>query len=146
MLLVDFEALDEWLEEDRPQVGHPPDVHKRIDVRESSRHVRVSIDGRLVAETRRARALFETGLPVRWYIPPADVLAPLEPSGHRTTCAYKGHATHFDVGGEDAVAWTYTEPLHDGEPVRGMIAFYNERVDLEIDGDLVERPHTQWTR
>jgi uncharacterized protein (DUF427 family) len=146
LVQVDFKALDEWLEEDHPQVGHPPDPYHRIDVRPTSRHVRISIGGRTVAETTRANALFETGLPVRWYIPPEDVSAELEPSDHRTTCAYKGHATHFDVAGEDAVAWTYEDPLHDGLPVKGLIAFYNERVDVELDGQLEERPVTQWSR
>jgi uncharacterized protein (DUF427 family) len=146
LLKVDFGALDEWLEEDQPQVGHPPDVYHRIDVRASSRHVRVSIGGRVVAESTRARALFETGLPVRWYIPPEDVRAELEPSDHRTVCAYKGHATHFDVAGEDAIAWTYANPLHDGQPVTDHVAFYNERVELEVDGELQERPRTQWSR
>jgi uncharacterized protein (DUF427 family) len=146
LLEVDFDALDEWFEEDQRQVGHPPDVYHRIDVRPTSRHIRVSIGGRLVAESTRAKALFETGLPVRWYMPREDIRAELEPSDHRTTCAYKGHATHFDVAGEDAVAWTYTDPLHDAEPVRDLVAFYNERVDVEVDGELEERPHTQWSR
>jgi len=143
---VAFHALDEWFEEDHRQVGHPPDPYKRIDVRPSSRHVRVSIGGRVVAETRRAKALFETGLPVRWYIPREDVLAELEPSDHRTVCAYKGQALHFDVAGEQAVAWSYPEPLHDGLPVAGLIAFYDERVDVEVDGQVQERPATQWSR
>ncbi len=143
---VSFHALDEWLEEDRPQVGHPPDPYKRIDVRPSSRHVRVSIGGRVVAETTRAKALFETGLPVRWYIPREDVLAELEPSDHRTVCAYKGFPRHFDVAGEDAVAWAYPDPLHDAVPVKDLIAFYDERVDVEVDGELQERPATQWAR
>jgi uncharacterized protein (DUF427 family) len=142
---VDFNALDEWFEEDEPQIGHPPDPHHRIDVRRSSRHVRVSIGGRTVAESTNARALFETGLPVRWYLPREDVSAELEPSNHRTICAYKGHATHFDVAGESAIAWTYEDPLHDGLPVRGLVAFYNERVDLEVDGEPQERPRTQWS-
>jgi uncharacterized protein (DUF427 family) len=142
---VDFNALDEWFEEDEPQIGHPPDPHHRIDVRRSSRHVRVSIGGRTVAESTNARALFETGLPVRWYLPREDVSAELEPSNHRTICAYKGHATHFDVAAESAIAWTYEDPLHDGLPVRGLVAFYNERVDLEVDGEPQERPRTQWS-
>jgi uncharacterized protein (DUF427 family) len=145
LLHVDFNALDEWLEEEEPQVGHPPDPHHRIDVRRTSRHVRVSIGGRKVAESRSAKALFETKLPVRWYLPREDISAELEPSDHRTTCAYKGHATHFDVAGEKAVAWTYEDPLHDGLPVKGLVAFYNERVDLEIDGEPQERPRTQWS-
>lgn len=146
LVQVDFGALDEWLEEEQPQVGHPPDPFKRIDVRPSSRHVRVSIRGRLVAESRRAKALFETGLPTRWYIPREDVLAELEPSAHRTVCAYKGFPVHFDVAGEGAVAWSYEEPLHDAEPVRDLIAFYDERVEVEVDGVAQERPSTQWSQ
>jgi uncharacterized protein (DUF427 family) len=145
LLHVAFDALDEWLEEDEPAIGHPRDPHHRIDVRRTSRHVRVSIGGRLVADSSRTKALFETDLPVRWYFPPEDVSAELEPSDHRTICAYKGHATHFDVAGERAVAWTYEDPLHDGLPVKDLISFYNERVDIEIDGETEERPRTQWS-
>ena len=143
---VDFDALDEWLEEDQRQVGHPPDPYHRIDVRPTSRHVRVSIGSRTVAESTRAKALFETGLPVRWYMPRGDVLAELEPSDHRTVCAYKGHPIHFTVAGEEAVAWSYPEPLHDGLPVKGLIAFYDERVDVDVDGERQGRPVTQWSR
>jgi uncharacterized protein (DUF427 family) len=145
LLHVAFDALDEWLEEDEPAIGHPRDPHHRIDVRRTSRHVRVSIGGRLVADSSRTKALFETDLPVRWYFPPEDVSAELEPSDHRTICAYKGHATHFDVAGERAVAWTYEDPLHDGLPVKDLISFYNERVDIEVDGETEERPRTQWS-
>jgi uncharacterized protein (DUF427 family) len=143
---VDFDALDEWLEEDDPQIGHPPDPYHRIDVRRTSRHVRIRIGGRVVAESTNARALFETKLPVRWYLPREDVSAELEPSDHRTVCAYKGTPRHFTVAGEDAVAWSYEEPLHDGLPVKDLVAFYNERVDVEIDGEPQERPETQWSR
>jgi uncharacterized protein (DUF427 family) len=142
---VEFGALDEWLEEDEPQIGHPPDPYHRIDVRRTTRQVRVSIGGRVVAESRNARALFETKLPVRWYLPREDVSADLEPSDHRTTCAYKGHATHFDVAGERAVAWSYEDPLHDGLPVKDLVSFYNERVDIQVDGEPQERPRTQWS-
>jgi uncharacterized protein (DUF427 family) len=142
---VDFDALDGWFEEDEPQIGHPPDPHHRIDVRSTSRRVRISIGGHEVADTTKAKALFETGLPVRWYLPRAEVKAPLESSDHRSVCAYKGHAVHFDVAGERAVAWSYEEPLHDGLPVRDLVAFYNERVDIEVDGEPQERPRTQWS-
>jgi uncharacterized protein (DUF427 family) len=143
---VDFDALDEWLEEEEPQIGHPRDPYHRIDVRRTSRHVRVSIGGRVVAESASALVLFETALPPRWYFAREDLREELEASDHRTVCAYKGEATHFDVAGEDAVAWTYEDPLHDALPVKGRVAFYNERVDVEIDGELEERPRTQWSR
>jgi uncharacterized protein (DUF427 family) len=146
LLEIDFDALDEWLEEDEPQPGHPRDPYHRIDVRDTSRHVTVRIDGEVVADTERAVVLFETGLPPRWYLPREDVRAELERSEHRTVCAYKGQATHFTVAGEDAVAWTYREPLREVEPIRNRISFYNERVDIEIDGELEERPETQWSR
>ena len=146
LIEIDFATPDEWLEEDEELVGHARDPFKRIDARRTSRHIRVSIGDEVVAETRRGVALFETGLPTRWYIPRDDVSAELTwNDGHRTTCAYKGHATHWDVGGESAVAWSYELPLNDAMPVRSMIAFYNERADIEIDGDREERPQTQWS-
>jgi uncharacterized protein (DUF427 family) len=146
LLEIDFGAVDEWLEEDEELLGHARDPYHRIDTRRTSRAVRVSIGGRPVAETTHAVALFESSLPTRWYIPREDVIAELDPSDHRTTCAYKGHATHFSVAGEDAVAWSYEDPLNDAVPVKDMVCFYNERVDIEIDGEREERPQTQWSR
>jgi uncharacterized protein (DUF427 family) len=70
----------------------------------------------------------------------------LRPSDTVTLCAYKGRASHFHAHGHEDVAWTYHEPLHDAERVRGRIAFYGERVDLELDGELQDRPVTQWSR
>jgi uncharacterized protein (DUF427 family) len=143
---VDFGALDRWLEEDEVQPGHPRDPYHRIDVRRTSRGVRVSVGGEPVAESNRALVLFETGLPPRWYLPREDVRAELRPSEHCTVCAYKGEATHFSVGEEEAVAWTYRDPLREVEPIRDRIAFYDERVDMEIDGEPQDRPVTQWSR
>jgi uncharacterized protein (DUF427 family) len=80
---VEFDALDEWFEEDEPQIGHPPDPHHRIDVRRTSRRIRITIGGRMVVDTTEARALFETGLPVRWYMPRSEVAVPLDPSDQR---------------------------------------------------------------
>ena len=143
---IAWDAPDEWLEEDEELLGHARDPFHRIDARRTSRHIRVSIAGEVVADTRRAVALFETGLPTRWYIPRDDVLAELSRNdGHRTTCAYKGHATHWDAAGEQAIAWSYDLPLNDAMPVRSMLAFYNERVDTEVDGEPEERPRTQWS-
>jgi uncharacterized protein (DUF427 family) len=147
--LVTFEwgAMDEWLEEEEQLVGHARDPYSRIDVRETSRQVRVSIAGETVAESRRAKVLFEAGLPPRWYFPREDVrMELLEDSDKQTTCAYKGFASYWSVGEEDDIAWTYQDPLHDALPVKGMVAFFNERVALEVDGEPQERPRTQWSR
>jgi uncharacterized protein (DUF427 family) len=146
LVQVDFGALDEWLEEDELQIGHPRDPYHRIDVRSTSRHVRVEIDGELVAESDRAVVLFETGLPPRWYLPQEDIRAALEPSDHRTVCAYKGEASHYSIGAGESVAWSYPDPLPEVAPIRDRIAFYDERVDLEVDGERRERPETQWSR
>jgi uncharacterized protein (DUF427 family) len=146
-----WNAVDEWFAEEAQLFGHPRDPYARIDVYPSSRHVRVSLGGEVVAESRRTMALFESNLPTRWYFPPEDVrLELLETSETKTRCAYKGQASYWHVraGGElhDDLAWTYREPQHDGEPVKELVAFFNERVDLEVDGELQERPHTQYSR
>jgi uncharacterized protein (DUF427 family) len=147
----EWDAMDEWLEEDELLVGHARDPYSRMDIRKTTRQVRVSLDGELLAETRRGKVLYEAGLPPRWYIPPEDVrMELLEQSDHRTTCAYKGHASYFHVRVgdrfEDDLVWTYREPLHEALPVKDMLAFFNERVDLEVDGEPQERPRTQWSR
>jgi uncharacterized protein (DUF427 family) len=147
--LIAFEwgAMDEWLEEEEPLHGHTRDPYSRIDVRETSRQVRVSVGGEVVAETSRAKVLFEAGLPPRWYIPREDVRTELlEETDSQTTCAYKGFASYWSVGEEDDLVWTYRDPLHDALPIKDMLAFFNERVDLEIDGEPQDRPHTQWSR
>jgi uncharacterized protein (DUF427 family) len=142
---------DEWFAEDEQLFGHPRDPYSRIDVYRTSRRVRVIVGGETVADSVRTRALFETGLPTRYYFPPADVrLELLEPSPKRTRCAYKGSASYWHVraGGElhDDLAWAYPDPQHDAEPVRDLIAFFNERVDLDVDGKTQDRPRTQWSR
>ena len=147
---VDWHSMDSWMEEDRPALGHVRDPYHRVDAVPSSRHVRLSIAGTVVAESTRPVALFETGLPPRWYLPAEDVRDVLEPSETRTTCAYKGVADnlHARVGDvfEDDVAWVYRDPDPSVAPIRDLIAFYNERVDLEIDGEALERPRSPFSR
>jgi uncharacterized protein (DUF427 family) len=142
-----WRKADEWLVEDEPVFAHPRDPYHRVDVYPTSRHVRVLLDGECIADSTRATALFETGHPARWYLPIEDVrMDLLEPSDTETLCAYKGRASHFHAPGHKDVAWTYPEPLSDGERVRGLLAFYGERVDLELDGEPQARPRTQWSR
>jgi uncharacterized protein (DUF427 family) len=130
----DFSAFD-WRDEDEPLVAHPHDPFKRIDILASSRHIRVESDGRLLAESSRTLLLFETFLPVRVYLPPADIVVDLEPTDTVSYCAYKGKASYFSVpDGPADVAWTYHQPLREAEPVTDRIAFFNERVDIIVDG------------
>ncbi|MBS4727885.1 DUF427 domain-containing protein [Mycobacterium sp. SM1] len=144
-VVLDFGAFD-WREEDEPVVAHPHDPFTRIDVLASSRHVRIELDGRLLAESSRPMLLLETLLPVRFYLPRADVAVELEPSDTVTYCAYKGRASYYSVpGGPADLAWSYPEPLHDAEPVRDRIAFFDERVDVIVDGERRRRPVTAWS-
>lgn len=143
--------LDEWLVEDEQVLGHPRDPYHRIDTYRTTRPVRVSLDGETIAESSRAVALFESGLPPRFYLPAEDVRTELlEPSETKTRCAYKGVASYWHVRMGDTLhddlAWTYEEPDDDGRPIRGLICFFNERVDLEVGGHVPERPVTQWSR
>jgi uncharacterized protein (DUF427 family) len=144
-VILEFNAF-EWREEDEPIVSHPHDPFSRIDVLRSSRHIRVESDGRLLAESMRPMLLFETLLPVRFYLPREDVVVRLEHSDTVSYCAYKGRATYYSVpDGPKDVAWTYHEPLHDAEPVRDRICFFDERLDVIVDGERRDRPVTPWS-
>jgi len=148
-VLLDFPAFDGWTEEDEPIVGHPRDPFHRIDVLTSSRHVQLELDGQVLAESSRPMLLFETMLPVRYYLPREDVSAELVPSDTHTYCAYKGRASYWSasVGGRlvPDLAWAYPEPLNDASRVRDLVAFFNERVDVVLDGQRSERPITPWS-
>ncbi|WP_406010975.1 DUF427 domain-containing protein [Streptomyces sp. NBC_00637] len=149
-------GLDHWYEEEEEIFVHPRDPHKRVDALPGSRHVQVAIDGTVVADTRRPVLLFETGLPTRYYIPREDVRLDLfRPTDHRTGCPYKGTATYWSwTGAADVpphVVWSYPAPLPAVAAIAGLLAFYNEAVDLTVDGESLERPvtpftHTLWSR
>jgi uncharacterized protein (DUF427 family) len=149
-VVLDFDAFDSWRDEDEPLVGHPRDPFHRIDILPSSRAVRIEVAGTVVAESERAMFLFETLLPTRFYLPRDDVRVDLVESDTVTYCAYKGRATHLtpELAAPEAtdLAWSYSDPLVDAERVRGLVAFYTERVDLILDGEPVERPLTPWSR
>ena len=141
---IPWGAVDEWLADEERLVGHARDPFHRLDTIHSSRHVVIEHDGEVLADSRRPLLLYETSLPVRCYLPAEDVhVDRLQPSETRTTCAYKGHADHLSHGGTD-VAWSYPEVLFDGPPVAGRIAFYDERVDVTVDGERQARPLTEW--
>ena len=135
-----WHAMDHWFEEDEEVFVHARDPYTRIDVLDSSRHVLVLVDGEVVAETDRPKLLLETGLPVRYYVPPEDVRTDLlVPSDTRTQCPYKGDASYWsaEVGGgrvED-VAWSYPKPRRDAQRVVDHLCFLGERVEFEIDGE-----------
>jgi uncharacterized protein (DUF427 family) len=141
---LDFAAFDAWYEEDERIAGHPRDPFHRVDVRRTARPLRIELDGDVLAETAAARLLFETSIPTRFYVPREDVRVPLHASPRRTYCPYKGHASTWsvDVGGRrhEGLAWSYEQPLPDGPPIAGLVAFWDERVDVIFDGERRARP------
>lgn len=145
-----WRRMDHWYEEDEEVFVHPRDPYHRVDVLESSRHVRVRVNGELVAETDRPTILFETGLPPRYYIPEGAVHEKvLVESETSTQCPYKGVASYYSVqaGGErvEDLVWYYPAPIPETAKIEGLLCFFNERVDLEVDGEQQERPRTQWS-
>ena len=146
-ILLDFDGFDAWYREDERNVGHPRDPFHRIDIVHSTRQVRVESNGEALADSSAAYFLFEPPLPVRYYLPPEDVRRDLlRPSDTKTFCAYKGQASYWSVEGEDDLVWSYPEPLRDAAEVTGRLAFFNERVDIVVDGTRLERPVTPWSR
>jgi uncharacterized protein (DUF427 family) len=143
-VVLDFAAFDEWYEEDERIAGHPRDPFHRVDVRLTTRLVRIELDGEVLAQTTAARMLFETSLPTRFYVPRDDVRVPLHASPRRTYCPYKGQASTWsvDAGGRrhEDLAWSYEQPLPDGPPIAGLVAFWDERVDVIVDGERRARP------
>jgi len=146
-----WKMMDAWFEEDEEVFVHPRDPYTRLDVIQSSRHVRVVVGGETVAETDRPVLLFETGLPVRYYIPKVDVrLDLLQPTKTHTECPYKGLASYYSVRVGDQVAeniaWYYPFPLSEVDKIQNLIAFYDEKVDaVYVDGEKQERPKTPWS-
>jgi uncharacterized protein (DUF427 family) len=149
LVRFDWGAMDEWLEEDEPVYTHPRDPYRRVDILASSRHVRVAVDGVTVAESARPVILFETGLPPRYYLPLSDIRTDLlTPTATQTHCPYKGMATYWSVdtgsGVHPDLVWTYRAPLPESQKIAGLACFYDEKVDLYLDGELQERPRTHF--
>lgn len=139
-----------WFEEAQEVHVHARDPHKRVDVVPSERHVRVELAGHLLADSTRPSALFETTLPTRWYLPVDDVRWDLlEPSDTVTRCPYKGTARYWSVvAGADVVpdvAWSYPQPVPECPGIADLVCFFNEKVDLTIDGVPEVRPVTPFS-
>jgi uncharacterized protein (DUF427 family) len=150
LVRIDWNAMDSWFEEDEEVFVHPRDPHSRVDALPSSRRVRVVIGGVTVAESTHPTLLFETGLPARFYLPKTDVrMDLLTPTDNVTHCPYKGTARYWSARIAETtvenVAWSYPTPLPESIKVAGLVAFYNEHVDIWVDGQLETRPKTPFS-
>jgi uncharacterized protein (DUF427 family) len=147
---IEWDAMDAWFEEDEEVFTHARDPYTRVDILPSSRHVRVEVDGLTLAESTSPRLLFETGLPVRHYLPKPHVrMDLLTPGDLETHCPYKGRAEYWSVrtagGVHRDIAWSYATPLPESQKIAGLVCFYEERVDLYVDGALQERPRSRFS-
>jgi uncharacterized protein (DUF427 family) len=150
LIRLDWDSMDAWFEEDEEVFTHPRDPYTRVDILPSSRHVRIEVDGVTVAESMSPRLLFETGLPARYYLPKThvrmDLLTHTDSESH---CPYKGTAEWWSVdtghGVHEDLAWSYPTPLPESQKIAGLVAFYNEKVDIYVDGVLQERPRTKFS-
>ena len=150
LLRFEWGAMDNWFEEDEEVFVHPRSPYTRVDILPSSRHVEVVVDGVTVADSHHPTLLFETGLPPRYYLPKVDVrMDRLVESDTTTACPYKGLARTWSVRTDDAtipdLAWSYPTPLPESTKVAGLVAFYNEKVDLIVDGQHQPRPRTHFS-
>lgn len=138
-----WDSMDSWLDEDEPVFAHLRDPYHRVDVRHTSRRVRVLAGPEIVAETDSAQLLSETGLPNRFYLPRDAVRADLEPSGTTTHCPYKGSTMYWTVRLADRTiedaAWTYPDPFDDVLPIRDHVCFAHDDLTVEVDGQVTDQ-------
>jgi uncharacterized protein (DUF427 family) len=135
--------LLEWYEEDERVHGHARDPHHRVDAVRSSRHVEAFVGGEQVADSIRPTVLFETTLPTRYYLPYDDVrMDLLRPSETISHCPYKGHARYWSHPGLADAAWSYPDPIPENRKILDLVSFYNERVDLVVDGVPQDHPES----
>ncbi|HET6987086.1 MAG TPA: DUF427 domain-containing protein [Kribbella sp.] len=142
-----WDALDSWFEEDEEVFVHPRNPFARCDAIRSGRHVKVELDGKVLAESSSTVIVFETGLPPRYYFPRTEVnFEHLTASDTRSACPYKGRTTdYWSVGDRPDLAWAYDFPTAPLLPISGLVAFFNEKVDLIIDGERMARPITPFS-
>ncbi|PHH86516.1 hypothetical protein CDD83_10114 [Cordyceps sp. RAO-2017] len=150
LVRLEFGSMDRWLEEDVPVYVHPKDPFKRIDILPSSRPIEVKVAGRTVAKASSSAHLLETGLPPRYYISPGAVdPVALRRSDLVTRCPYKGDAEYYHVvvDGRELknLVWCYRTTTHESSGVAGLLCFYNEEVDIYLDGVLQEKPETPFS-
>ncbi|MEV0717120.1 DUF427 domain-containing protein [Asanoa sp. NPDC050611] len=130
-----WHPMEAFYEEDERITGHAADIYHRIDIRRTSRHLVVRDGNRVVADTVRPRALYESGFAPRWYVPRDDIdPAALEPVERQTFCPYKGLCSYYDIGGRSRAAWSYEEAWPEVHLVSNYVSFEPDKVDVWLDG------------
>jgi uncharacterized protein (DUF427 family) len=146
-IAFNWKKMDHWYEEEEEVFVHARNPYVRVDAIKSSRHIRVKINGVLVAESDRPVLVFETNLPTRYYLPKEDVrMDLLQATQAQTACPYKGTASYWSVKiGEEThrnIVWAYEDPYSEVSKIKGLLSFFNEKVDIYDDGELVSKVST----
>lgn len=129
-----WRGVDAFYEEDERIVGHAADAYHRIDIRSTSRHLVVRDGDRVVADTRRPLALYESGFAPRWYVPRDDIdESSLNAVEGQTFCPYKGLASYYDIGDHTRSAWCYTNAWPEVERVSNLVSFEPDKIDVYLD-------------
>jgi uncharacterized protein (DUF427 family) len=129
-----WRAMDAFYEEDDRIVGHASDAYHRIDIRHSSRHLVVKDDLRVIADTRRPLALYESGFAPRWYVPRQDVdESALISAQGQTFCPYKGLCSYYDIGVHKRAAWSYLQAWPEVGLISNFISFEPDEVSVFLD-------------
>ncbi len=125
-----------------------PDYEVKIEPLDA--HMQVKVGDTVIADSRRAVSVLETRHRPVWYMPLDDVHADLISATQTDTfCPFKGHASYWSVtvdGAtvEDAI-WAYLEPYDECADIQAFASFYTNKVDLYIDGELMNKDGPGWT-
>jgi len=130
-----WRAMDAFYEEDERIVGHAADSYHRIDIRQTSRHLVVESGDRIVADSTRPLALYESGFAPRWYLPRTDVdQSALTPVQDQTFCPYKGLCSYYDIADARRAAWSYEDAWPEVRRISGLVSFEPDKVAVHLDG------------
>ena len=150
LVRFEWDSLDAWFEEDEEVFVHPRNPYTRVDVMRSTRLLRIELDDVVLAESASPVMLFETGLPTRYYLNRTDVnFTVLEHTDTVTPCPYKGRTSDYwsvrtPVSTYPDLAWSYSFPTPAVSAIAGLVSFYNEKVDIFLDGQPLDRPVTHF--
>ena len=128
-------SMDAFYEEDERIVGHAADCYHRIDIRQTSRHLVVRHRDRIIADTKRPVALYESGFAPRWYVPRADVdESALTPVERQTFCPYKGLCSYYNIGDAHLAVWSYPDAYPEVGRISNFLSFEPDVVSVQLDG------------
>ena len=108
----------------------------RVDILRRLNRVTATLDGVVLAESRRTLLVDEQDHGLVFYFPRQDVrfdrLAGMP--GKSSRCPYKGEASYWASAEkpDEPVAWSYENPYPEVAPIKAHVAFYQDRVTVAV--------------